>query len=100
MANYSYTAALSGTKTTAVTGTASTAQVGINTATTPWNPSVSRGDVSLNAHIAGVPGDLVLSSTGSIGVSTESLYTETVPGWLTGRRPTTGQLYPRGVFNK
>ncbi len=100
MANYSYTAALSGTKTTAVTGTASTAQVGINTATTPWNPSVSRGDVSLNAHIAGVPGDLVLSSTGSIGVSTESLYKETVPGWLTGRRPTTGQLYPRGVFNK
>ena len=100
MANYSYTAALSGTKTTAITGTASTANVGINTATTPWNPSVSRGDVSLNAHIAGVPGDLVLSSTGSIGVSTESLYKETVPGWLTGRRPTTGQLYPRGVFNK
>ena len=100
MANYSYTAALSGTKTTAITGTASTANVGINTATTPWNPSVSRGDVSLNAHIAGVPGDLVLSSSGSIGVSTESLYTETVPGWLTGRRPTTGQLYPRGVFNK
>ena len=100
MANYSYTSALSGTKTAAVTGTASTANVGINTATTPWNPSVSRGDVSLNAHIAGVPGDLVLSSTGSIGVSTESLYKETVPGWLTGRRPTTGQLYPRGVFNK
>ena len=100
MANYSYTAALSGTKTTAITGTASTANVGINTATTPWNPSVSRGDVSLNAHIAGVPGDLVLSSTGSIGVSTASLYKETVPGWYTGRRPTTGQLYPRGVFNK
>ena len=100
MAIYSYTAALSGTKTTAITGTASTANVGINTATTPWNPRVSRGDVSLNAHIAGVPGDLVLSSSGSIGVSTESLYTETVPGWLTGRRPTTGQLYPRGVFNK
>lgn len=100
MANYSYTAALSGTKTTAVTGTASTANVGINTATTPWNPSVSRGDVSLNAHVAGVPGDLVLSTTGSIGVSTASLYKETVPGWLTGRRPTTGQLYPRGVFNK
>ena len=24
----------------------------------------------------------------------------TQPGWLTGRRPTTGQLYPRGVYNK
>ena len=100
MANYSYTAAFAGTKTTAVTGTASTAQVGINTQTSAWNPTPSRGDVSLNAHIAGVPGDLVLSSSGSTGVSTESLYTETRPGWLTGRRPTTGQLYPRGVFNK
>ena len=100
MANYSFTAALSGTKTTAVTGTASTANVGINTATTPWNPTPSRGDISLNAHTSGVPGNLVLSSDGSIGVSTESLYKETVPGWLTGRRPTTGQLYPRGVFNK
>jgi len=100
MANYNFTASLSGTETTAVVGVASTAQVGINTATTPWNPSVSRGDVSLNAHIAGVPGDLVLNSSGSIGVSTASLYTETRPGWLTGRRPTTGQLYPRGVFNK
>ena len=24
----------------------------------------------------------------------------TVTGFLTGRRPTTGQLYPRGVYNK
>lgn len=24
----------------------------------------------------------------------------TRPGFLTGRRPTTGQLYPRGVYNK
>ena len=24
----------------------------------------------------------------------------TQTGWLTGRRPTTGQLYPRGVYNK
>lgn len=22
------------------------------------------------------------------------------PGWLTGRRPSLGQLYPRGVYNK
>ena len=100
MANYSYTSALSGTKTTAVTGTASTANVGINTATTPWNPSVSRGDISFNARVAGVAGNLVLGSDGSTGVSTESQYQETIPGWLTGRRPTTGQLYPRGVFNK
>ena len=24
----------------------------------------------------------------------------TIPGYLTGRRPQTGQLYPRGVYNK
>ena len=24
----------------------------------------------------------------------------TIPGFLTGRRPHTGQLYPRGVYNK
>ena len=100
MANYSYTAALSGTKTTAITGTASTANVGVSTVTSLWSPSTSRGDISLNAHTSGIPGNLVLSSDGSIGVSTESQYQETVPGWLTGRRPTTGQLYPRGVFNK
>ena len=100
MANYSFTSQLSGTKTTAIVGVASTAQVGINTQTSAWNPAPSRGDISLNAHTSGVPGNLVLSSDGSIGVSTESLYKETVPGWLTGRRPKTGQLYPRGVFNK
>ena len=27
------------------------------------------------------------------------IITETQPGFLTGRRPTTGQLYPRGVYN-
>ena len=100
MANFSFTAAFAGTKTAAVTGTASTAQVVINTQSSAWNPTPSRGDISLNAHTSGIPGNLVLSSDGSIGVSTESLYTETRPGWLTGRRPTTGQLYPRGVFNK
>ena len=100
MANYSYTSSLSGTKTTAQVGVASTAQAVQASATSLWSPSIRRGDVSLNAHTAGVPGNLVLSSDGSVGVSTESMYTETVPGWLTGRRPTTGQLYPRGVFNK
>ena len=27
-------------------------------------------------------------------------FTETRPGWLTGRRPSQGQLFPRGVYNK
>ena len=25
---------------------------------------------------------------------------ETRPGWLTGRRPFTGQQFPRGIYNK
>jgi len=29
-----------------------------------------------------------------------SILSDTQPGFLTGRRPTTGQLYPRGVYNK
>ena len=28
------------------------------------------------------------------------IVTETQPGFLTGRRPATGQLYPRGEYNK
>ena len=28
------------------------------------------------------------------------IFDTTQPGWLTGRRPTNGQLYPRGVYNK
>ena len=28
------------------------------------------------------------------------IFNETQPGFLTGRRPHTGQLYPRGVYNK
>ena len=29
-----------------------------------------------------------------------SIFNETQPGFLTGRRPQVGQLYPRGVYNK
>ena len=29
-----------------------------------------------------------------------SIFSETQPGVLTGRRPQVGQLYPRGVYNK
>ena len=27
-------------------------------------------------------------------------FTETRPGWLTGSRPGSGQVFPRGVYNK
>ncbi len=34
------------------------------------------------------------------GVNRNISFTETRPGWLTGRRPSQGQLFPRGVYNK
>ena len=36
----------------------------------------------------------------SIGVATQFGVTEAIPGYLTGRRPVTGLLFPRGVYNK
>jgi hypothetical protein len=37
-------------------------------------------------------------SAGNINLSADITGTE--PGWLTGRRPVSGQLFPRGVYNK
>ena len=37
-------------------------------------------------------------SAGNIDLSVD--ITVTRPGWLTGRRPSQGQLFPRGVYNK
>jgi hypothetical protein len=48
---------------------------------------------------------VVESSNGTVGVDNVSgldfgIYNATQPGWLTGRRPQLGQLFPRGVYNK
>lgn len=42
------------------------------------------------------------SSNGTISVGNLdfSSFNETRPGWLTGRRPVSGQVFPRGVYNK
>lgn len=37
-------------------------------------------------------------NVGNIDLS--SFVTDTIPGWLTGRRPSQGQVFPRGVYNK
>jgi hypothetical protein len=37
-------------------------------------------------------------NVGNINIG--SVTTGTEPGWLTGRRPTQGQVFPRGVYNK
>lgn len=60
---------------TAVVGFASTSPVGVQTTFTVNNsiPVQENRDIS---------------------------FTETRPGFLTGRRPSQGQVFPRGVFNK
>ena len=43
-------------------------------------------------------------SNGTVSLSTTgtnlNILDSTRPGFLTGRRPQTGQLYPRGVYNR
>lgn len=61
--------------TTAVVGFATTQPVGVNTTFTVNNtiPTQENRDIS---------------------------FSETRPGWLIGRRPSQGQLFPRGIYNK
>ena len=42
----------------------------------------------------------VIVSSGDLNASVYGIIDGTIPGYLTGRRPHTGQLYPRGVYNK
>ena len=46
----------------------------------------------------------VNTSNGTVSLNTTStnldIFDSTRPGFLTGRRPQTGQLYPRGVYNR
>ena len=42
----------------------------------------------------------VIVSSGNLNASVYGIIDGTIPGYLTGRRPQTGQLYPRGVYNK
>ena len=68
-----------------------TANVGVNTSIyftvqsiAAYTVSVSNGTVSLV----------------NVSPSDFNILTNTIPGWLTGRRPSQGQVFPRGVYNK
>ena len=50
------------------------------------SPTVNPSNVSVN---------LINANASVFGI-----ISGTIPGFLTGRRPQTGQLYPRGVYNK
>jgi len=76
MANYTMTnltTAVAGVSTTTAFRTQSTAVYTVEVS----NGTLSIGDINLGSFV-----------------------TETIPGWLTGRRPVQGQLFPRGVYNK
>ena len=45
------------------------------------------------------PSNIVVSII-NVNASVLGIISGTIPGFLTGRRPHTGQLYPRGVYNK
>lgn len=77
MADYTFP-----TTTTAVAGFSSTTAFQVQT-TDPYTVEVSNGTVSV--------GNIDANSFGVTG---------TVPGWIGGRRPTQGQVFPRGVYNK
>jgi hypothetical protein len=61
--------------TTAVVGFATTAFVGVQTTFTVNNTLPTQENRNIS-------------------------FSETRPGWLTGRRPSQGQVFPRGVYNK
>ena len=39
-------------------------------------------------------------SVNNVSADDIGIFNSTRPAWLIGRRPQTGQLYPRGVYNK
>ncbi len=45
------------------------------------------------------PSNIIVSII-NVNASIFGVISGTIPGFLTGRRPQTGQLYPRGVYNK
>ena len=56
---------------------------------------------AFQANLISGPYSLEISSgTRSTGNVIMSSSKNTTPGWLTGRRPAKGQLFPRGIFNK
>jgi hypothetical protein len=47
--------------------------------------------------------DNVTTTNGTVNygnIDLSSQITDTIPGFLTGRRPVSGQVFPRGVYNK
>lgn len=80
---------------------------GTQSGTLTWNP-ISPGTYYYVCQYHGGMNGTITVSTVSYTVQDNSSDTsnrsftvdETRPGWLTGRRPSQGQLFPRGIYNK
>ncbi len=81
--------------TTAAVGWASTQPVGFNTTTSTlgFMTSAYPADAWSNGTVS-----VVNLSSISLGITSSSVGGKR--GWMTGRRPVTGQQFPRGVYNK
>ena len=81
--------------TTAVVGWASTQPVGFNTTTSTlgFMTSAYPADAWSNGTVS-----VVNLSSISLGFTSSSVGGKR--GWMTGRRPVTGQQFPRGIYNK
>jgi len=81
--------------TAAVVGWASTQPVGFNTTTSTlgFMTSAYPADAWGNGTVS-----VVNLSSISLGITSSSIGGKR--GWMTGRRPATGQLFPRGIYNK
>jgi len=66
----------------------------LTTAVNGFNSSVSFQIQSLDPYI-------IEDSNGTVSVGNFNFEgTSAIPGFLTGRRPVSGQVFPRGVYNK
>lgn len=50
--------------------------------------------------LSGINTTFAVNNTVPVEENRNINFDETRPGWLTGRRPAQGQIFPRGVYNK
>ena len=67
---------------------------------TPLNLGTAVVGFASTSAFIGVQTTFTINNTVPTKENRDITFSETRPGWLTGRRPSQGQLFPRGVFNK
>jgi hypothetical protein len=70
----------------------------LTTAVNGFNSSVAFQIQTTDPYIISTTNGTI--SVGNLLGLTLNISNDTSPGWLTGRRPVSGKLFPRGVYNK